>query len=1019
MALQTQIVPIDLVRSLDARTSKKLVLSGKQTTAQDVVFRGKVAERRAGFTSLGTSILGGTTLANLKKGYTFRNEIGVQGDSFWSWSPQDNAWSSMGRGFDLNSVSKTLIHRSLNQVVQTDVNSSQGYTCYVWQESSNIIRAQVVDETTGASVNGGPVQITTTGQGPKVIFFAGVFMVLYTDTGAGHAVKASTFTLSNPNGGWSALATVAASSNAINIDAAVVQNRAFVIYSKGADDSGQIIEINNAGTTLNGPVQFQSLACVTMGLGTSQDAFLFAVYCVGTSDIRFTILNLSLSITSGPTQFDTNNANSSTVYFAPIVNTSSCDLFYSYPTDGGSHVNPAIFFCRITSGGSAGTIQTFMRGTHVATKPFLLNNHRYLWAISSWGISSGVPNASVTVEQSLVLLEDTALNGTACRVSAQAMQGTARQFTAFGNVRVPDCFSNPNSQAFFTVFAEQFILNLTNNQNTSAVGISRLTVAPQGVQPITSTKLGNITVTGGGLLSIYDGLNPVELGFCQYPELEKIVAVGSGGNLSAGAYQVALTYEWVDLAGNRWQSAPTAAQSVTCVNSDSITVTLPNLRLTNKISPRALPRIVVWRSAVNGSTLYRDVAINSSTANSTSSDTQTYTITNADNAVTGNEILYTAGAISNIAPPAASYVWSHQGRLFCTGMEDPNIVWYSRKYVAGGGINFNDSLTFQVNPWGGANTGGASMDDKCVIFQQTATAYVYGDGPNDLGLNNTFSAPQLASPDIGCADARSIVVAPFGVLFLSQKGFYLLDRALQMQYIGAPVENLIKPLGYGPVPAISSVQLLQGRNQVRWTLQPVGYLTPYGIDTPGVCLVLDYTDALATDSQEPVTDRFKWSVFTNYYANDAVLWNGNYTQIGADNIVKVDSESVNFDQATATQGIGGVVETGWIKVNGIQGFQRVWRALFTGASNNAAHTFTVYIGYDYDPIYRESFVAGPLPISEPWQFRHLLSYKQKCEAVRFRIVASPETVSKWSLENITLELGVKKGAFKLPASTTV
>src|SRR5262249_19695430 len=144
-------------------------------------------------------------------------------------------------------------------------------------------------------------------------------------------------------------------------------------------------------------------------------------------------------------------------------------------------------------------------------------------------------------------------------------------------------------------------------------------------------------------------------------------------------------------------------------------------------------RIVVWRTAVNGSTLFRDSALNNSTSNPYGTQSTTYTITQADSAVTGNEQLYTSGALANIGPPAARFPVSHQNRLFLMGMEDPGLIWFSRKYVKGAGINFSDVLTMRVDAPGGDISGGASLDDKLIVFKQTATYAVFGDGPDNLG----------------------------------------------------------------------------------------------------------------------------------------------------------------------------------------------------------------------------------------------------------------------------------------------
>jgi len=48
--------------------------------------------------------------------------------------------------------------------------------------------------------------------------------------------------------------------------------------------------------------------------------------------------------------------------------------------------------------------------------------------------------------------------------------------------------------------------------------------------------------------------------------------------------------------------------------------------------------------------------------------------------------------------------------------------------------------------------------------------------------------PSLIPTDTGTINPRSIVLTPMGIMYQSEKGIYLLDRSLQVSYIGADVE---------------------------------------------------------------------------------------------------------------------------------------------------------------------------------------------------------------------------------------
>ena len=102
------------------------------------------------------------------------------------------------------------------------------------------------------------------------------------------------------------------------------------------------------------------------------------------------------------------------------------------------------------------------------------------------------------------------------------------------------------------------------------------------------------------------------------------------------------------------------------------------------------------------------------------------------------------------------------------------------------------------------------MDEKLVIFKESAIFYLSGDGPNNLGQQDTFIKPELVSSDIGCININSVVLTPDGLMFKSKKGIYLLSRSMQLAYIGANVEafNDLK---------VSSAIVVPEENQVRFT----------------------------------------------------------------------------------------------------------------------------------------------------------------------------------------------------------
>ena len=199
--------------------------------------------------------------------------------------------------------------------------------------------------------------------------------------------------------------------------------------------------------------------------------------------------------------------------------------------------------------------------------------------------------------------------------------------------------------------------------------------------------------------------------------------------------------------------------------------------------------INIYRTINNG-TVYYQVANINGILNDKTVNNINFVDALSDEVLIGNQQLYTTGGeVENIAPPAGDVVGTYKNRLLVVPNEDPISFWYSKQVRANTPIEFNDSFVQRVPEKGGPITAFQQMDDKLLIFKQDYIFVMVGDGPSVSGVNNDFTDPQLITADAGCVDKKSVVVLPTGVIYKSQKGFYLLDRALNVKYIGADVES--------------------------------------------------------------------------------------------------------------------------------------------------------------------------------------------------------------------------------------
>ena len=122
-------------------------------------------------------------------------------------------------------------------------------------------------------------------------------------------------------------------------------------------------------------------------------------------------------------------------------------------------------------------------------------------------------------------------------------------------------------------------------------------------------------------------------------------------------------------------------------------------------------------------------------------------------------------------------VWSFDGtRLFFSKTEG-----YKKPF------GFNSNLYFD-SPDGSDFTGVASLDEQTVAFTRSGVYVNRGQLPNDLGAGGSTTLHHVTSPS-GCRTHKSVVETPQGVFFLGERGLYLLQRSLEVLFIGYDVED--------------------------------------------------------------------------------------------------------------------------------------------------------------------------------------------------------------------------------------
>lgn len=990
MSLDGQVIPVQFSGGLDQKTTEQQVMPGKFLVLENCVRRklGKI-EKRYGYTQLGQTIIGGTSISQGTRLAKLNSDLLlINNTALYSYSSSNNAWIDKG---DITSVLVDSEPATRNSYIQTmgDMDSMNGITVSAWEDNRGGVGLSVVDDETGSSIIYDH-QVDAVGTKPKVVAANDVFVVMYLDT-SDHLTcvlidSATPTTVSAPVAmDATAFDTFDACSHGNYVICAAVPTGAPSTEIK-------VSYFNNEGTLGSGAIGLPTPTTITESavdavtiVSDYDNSKLYVAYKGSANDLKVTGLASHLLVQSTDTV--ENLANIRNV--AACMNSSDA-LKVFYEVSAASGINHSIRTATATFDGTTTTASAaaaFARSVGLATKPFLQ------------GTSTYVNVAFETdLQPTYFTLRDDGF------IAARMLPGTGAGLTRDPSGALVSSLCRVVDDDSDHRFLLGVRLKLQADEDGSilstAMGLERTTLS-FGSANFFSDQVGqNLHISGGTLLA-YDGVSATELGFHVYPELAtgSVVQTVGGGSLSAGAYRVVVVYEWVDAQGQVHQSAPSIPQAVTVGANDRITVNnIPYLRLTAKTSPRAEVRVVLYRTAVDGiEVYYRDTDI----ANVPTLDVPAAApvLSQSDADLDGKQVLYTVGGVlDNIAPPASRTAIRHKNRLVLGGTGDGSSLAYSKEFVFGEGVAFSDGFTIPVEPGSGEITALASMDDKLLIFKRDRVYAMVGDGPLETGVQNDYSLPQIITGDVGALNQASVVSTPAGIMFKSEKGIYLVSRSLEFQYIGAPVEDFNSL-------TVTSATLLEDINEVRFTT------------SDGECLVYNYY-------------MDQWSTFTSYEAVSAVNALGAYCHLTADGEVRKESAGAFLDNGSR---FSMAIETSWLAFAGVQGYQRLWRYSFLG-DYVSDHYTRVKLAYDYEDAFVETVyfnVADGLGLeyygddvtygdsevyggsgSGVYQFEST-PRRQKCGAVRFRIedvdTRSVAGGGSFKLASLTLEVGVKKG----------
>lgn len=497
---------------------------------------------------------------------------------------------------------------------------------------------------------------------------------------------------------------------------------------------------------------------------------------------------------------------------------------------------------------------------------------------------------------------------------------------------------------------------------------------------IRPVKSQHLLLTSSAWPSLYDGVAVAYAGFPSAPELPTPTSSGLVGlGLTPNS-----TYSWVacwvrrDAFGQYLRSAPGPAVTLTTPTGSvgyDASFTLP-------VALRAADSNVfleIYRTLANGSEYYLEATLPSATSS--------YSSSFADTLIEDNPQLYiSAGEIAHDPQPPATYLRSINDRMWAVSMEDPTRLYYSLPYRVGHPIEWSALQYIATDVSTGPIIGVAQLDEKVVVLKQEALYVFAGDGPDLTGVGS-FAAPFRLPLSQGCAAPASILSTAEGVYYQSQRGIVRLNRALNLDYVGAYVE--------GYTETITSAQALPAQQHIRF------------MTASGRTLVYD-----------PLASR--WSTFSGQPTRSSTLFQGTlYYLLWDGSRIRQEVPGIYLDGVNT---ITFTVETPWVKLAGIQGWGRAYRMALLG-QYRSDHKLQIQLQYDYSAGYTDTLTFSPsvglISGDQVYQFRMSRLPRQTMQAIKVKLMDTSIIGESCDISTLVFEVGVKAGIAKLPSRKSV
>jgi hypothetical protein len=592
MALQLQVVPVEIATGIDTKTDPKKV-TGKLIALINAVFhQSKALLKRFGYQSLSQSILGGSSIASGATISPYQNElVELDGESLYSFSDQQTKWVNKGTLPVCTLSVSSIVKNSRGQTTQDQAQHSSGFQVFTWEDTAGGSYYSVIDTGTGQTLVNS-VLLSATAYVPKPITIGNYIVIFYYDT-SNTSLRYQAINMSTPTSIGSVI-TVAGSTNQFNVpvnsciyDAALIGS---YIHIALATTSGISFFTLSSALALVNPATFTTTDVQNIAIFGDASNNAWVAYFRTVDAIYVTeYTNQFASITLAHTAIDSTSNFTTLRNLTGIVIGTTAHVFYE--SDQLTLFNLGTInvfygnFIRsntITTGGSVGTSYNVIRSLGIASKPFVYNGIIYMLGVYDATRTSLTPGQALdpSTESTCFLVD---LNGNVAAKLAQLNGGgVSKKFIA------PEALTI-SSVSFQVSYLLKDILISNGGNVFTQTGVQSAVINFSAVFP-SKLQIGKALLLGGGILRQYDGAIPTEQNFHLYPELMTYWIAQVGGAQASGSYEYQSLYEWTDNQGQINRSS----------TSDPIVVPIPVLEIsvaTTNSSATALANITPLYSA--------------------------------------------------------------------------------------------------------------------------------------------------------------------------------------------------------------------------------------------------------------------------------------------------------------------------------------------------------------------------------------------------------------------------------------